>query len=127
MCVHRTYYWNESTDAVTWEKPTRPSRYGGMGEPCAVCNKTVYLAERRSAGGVAYHAECFRCSACKKKLEASLRFLFLASSFCTSCEFTVLLFLSHVAFCSTWKKNASRRLVCLCSFHVNKKKPLANS
>ena len=54
-------------------------------------------------------------------------FVLLASSFCISCEFTVLLFLSHVAFCSTWKKKASRRLVYLCSFHTYKKKPLANS
>ena len=38
----------------------------------------------------------------------------------------VVLFLSHGFFCSTWKKKASRRRVCLCSFHVYKK-PLANS
>lgn len=58
LAACRIYYWNESTDEVTWTKPVKPSRYGGIGEDCIICAKTVYLAERRVAGGATYHAEC---------------------------------------------------------------------
>ncbi len=54
------------------------SRLGGGAEPCAICQKPVYIAERVTIEHVqkkaqtkkrtAYHQECFRCHACGVKL-----------------------------------------------------------
>lgn len=41
---------------------------GGAGEACTICNTTVYAAERVSTDGRVYHAGCFRCHTCNKKL-----------------------------------------------------------
>lgn len=42
--------------------------YGGSSEVCCLCNKTVYAAERIATDGRIYHANCFRCHTCNKKL-----------------------------------------------------------
>lgn len=47
------------------------ARFGGGGEKCALCTKTVYAAERMSAQEKVYHLSCFRCSECNVKLGAS--------------------------------------------------------
>ena len=51
------------------------ARFGGGGEKCAKCGKTVYAAERVAAttktASVVFHADCFRCTECKKKLTMS--------------------------------------------------------
>ncbi|KAJ8300518.1 hypothetical protein KUTeg_022037 [Tegillarca granosa] len=44
-----------------------PPKFGG-GEKCAICNKTVYAAERIEAGDKPYHKLCFKCSECKMSL-----------------------------------------------------------
>lgn len=36
--------------------------------PCAECNLPI-LGPRLETGGVSYHAECFRCSVCKKEIK----------------------------------------------------------
>ena len=36
---------------------------------CSTCTKTVYFAERVSAGGKDFHKLCFKCKQCKKQLE----------------------------------------------------------
>ena len=71
----RTYFWNTQTDEVTWNRieATAPRDYagpslGGQGDPCTACGKMVFLAERRAAGSAPYHADCFRCKICAKKL-----------------------------------------------------------
>ena len=71
----RTYFWNTQTDEVTWNRieATAPREYagpslGGQGEPCTACGEMVFLAERRVAGSAPYHADCFRCKTCSKKL-----------------------------------------------------------
>ena len=71
----RTYFWNTQTDEVTWNRleASAPRDYtgpslGGQGEPCTACGNTVFLAERRVAGSAPYHADCFRCKICAKKL-----------------------------------------------------------
>ena len=42
--------------------------YGGGGNNCAVCQKTVYYAEQKKALGNVYHKQCFKCSDCGKTL-----------------------------------------------------------
>jgi cysteine/glycine-rich protein len=42
---------------------------GGGGTPCTKCEKTVYPAETIQFEKLPYHADCFRCSECDKKLE----------------------------------------------------------
>ena len=71
----RTYFWNTQTDEVTWNRieATAPRDYvgpslGGQGDPCTACGEMVFLAERRAAGSAPYHADCFRCKTCAKKL-----------------------------------------------------------
>ena len=71
----RTYFWNTQTDEVTWNRieATAPRDYvgpslGGQGDPCTACGEMVFLAERRAAGSAPYHADCFRCKICAKKL-----------------------------------------------------------
>ena len=44
--------------------------YGGGGEPCDACGKTVYLAERVLANRCMFHKDCLKCSTCGKKLAA---------------------------------------------------------
>ena len=44
------------------------SRFGGGGQKCARCGKTVYAAEMAMAQGDMYHKECMRCLTCNVKL-----------------------------------------------------------
>ncbi|EOD18037.1 hypothetical protein EMIHUDRAFT_57343, partial [Emiliania huxleyi CCMP1516] len=46
-------------------------RFGGGGEKCTRCNKTVYAAERVSAKDQVFHNTCFRCIECNIKLSPS--------------------------------------------------------
>ncbi|OWF52791.1 LIM domain-containing protein WLIM2b-like [Mizuhopecten yessoensis] len=45
-----------------------PPKFGGGGEKCVICEKSVYANERIEAGGVAFHKFCFKCSECKMQL-----------------------------------------------------------
>jgi len=47
------------------------SKFGGGGTKCIVCEKTVYAAETVSFEKQAYHAECFKCKHCDKKITPS--------------------------------------------------------
>ena len=82
----RHYYHNEATGETTWERPAAlppapaPSpapaakvakKFGGGGESCAKCGKTVYFAERVAAQNMVFHAACFRCTTCAVKLGPS--------------------------------------------------------
>ena len=56
--------------------PINPSRlmpiFGGGGEPCTLCQKRVYPAERaKTNAGNIFHKECLRCTKCKKLLTMS--------------------------------------------------------
>lgn len=42
--------------------------FGGGGDKCAKCEKTVYAAEKLAVHGSVYHTNCFRCSECACKL-----------------------------------------------------------
>lgn len=56
-------------------QPAAPSprpRLGGGGEPCTLCAKTVYSAERMAtASGRVYHKTCFVCTRCSRKLTSA--------------------------------------------------------
>lgn len=47
------------------------SRFGGGGAKCVVCNKTSYPAETITYEKKPYHADCFRCMECNKKMEGA--------------------------------------------------------
>lgn len=47
------------------------SKFGGGGNPCTICAKTVYAAETLSHEKKIYHAECFKCTECTKKMTPS--------------------------------------------------------
>lgn len=63
------------------------SKFGGGGNPCAVCTKTVYSAEAVSFEKKIYHGECLVCSieTCKKKCTPSSVAQFDDKLFCTKC------------------------------------------
>lgn len=43
-------------------------RFGGGGEKCSACQRTVYCAEKQVIDDRPYHMECFVCTVCHKKL-----------------------------------------------------------
>jgi cysteine/glycine-rich protein len=47
------------------------SKFGGGGNKCVKCDKTVYAAETVSFEKAAYHAECFKCDSCTKIIQSS--------------------------------------------------------
>jgi len=48
-----------------------PSKFGGGGNKCVKCDKTVYAAETVSFEKAAYHAECFKCDECSKIIQSA--------------------------------------------------------
>lgn len=60
-------------------------KFGGGGNPCTVCEKTVYSAETVAYEKKAYHADCFKCSECSKKMTPSGAAQFEGTLFCTKC------------------------------------------
>lgn len=62
-----------------------PSKFGGGGQKCTVCDKTVYAAETVSYEKKPYHAECFKCSTCVKKISPSGAAMFEEKLFCSKC------------------------------------------
>lgn len=61
------------------------SKFGGGGNPCVCCSRTVYPAETVSYEGKIYHANCFKCKDCEKKLTPSGAALFEDDLFCQNC------------------------------------------
>lgn len=75
---------------VKWAKKegtasTEPSKFGGGGTLCAICDKTVYPAETIAYEKKAYHQECFKCSDCDKKVTTSACAKFEEKIYCTQC------------------------------------------
>jgi len=52
------------------DAPSKP-KFGGGGEKCTGCSKTVYPAEKLVMQGQIWHIECLRCIECNKKLNGS--------------------------------------------------------
>jgi len=82
--------YNQKQKNVVWT-PTAsagsagPSKFGGGGQKCTVCDKTVYAAETVAYEKKPYHGECFKCSVCSKKMTPSGAALFEEKLFCTKC------------------------------------------
>lgn len=74
---------------VKWEKKeggsTTSSKFGGGGNPCEICAKTVYPAETISFEKKVYHQECFKCSHCSKKVTPSGASQFESTIYCNKC------------------------------------------
>lgn len=73
--------WTPSGDAGS----AAPSKFGGGGQKCTVCDKTVYAAETVSYEKKPYHSECFKCSNCVKKISPSGAAMFEEKLFCSKC------------------------------------------
>lgn len=75
---------------VKWEKKegsgsTAASKFGGGGNSCKVCSKTVYTAETVSYEKQPYHVECFKCGTCSKKMTPSDAASFEGEIHCRKC------------------------------------------
>lgn len=74
---------------VKWTKSssgsTGSSKFGGGGNPCTVCSKTVYPAETVSFEKKVYHADCLACTDCSKKLKVSDCAQFDEKTYCLLC------------------------------------------
>jgi cysteine/glycine-rich protein len=62
-----------------------PSKFGGGGQKCTVCDKTVYAAETVAYEKKPYHGDCFKCTVCSKKMTPSGAALFEEKLYCTKC------------------------------------------
>jgi cysteine/glycine-rich protein len=62
-----------------------PSKFGGGGNKCVKCEKTVYAAETVSFEKQAYHADCFKCDTCSKVMTASGAAVYESQLLCTKC------------------------------------------
>ncbi|KAL1519921.1 hypothetical protein AB1Y20_023409 [Prymnesium parvum] len=62
-------------------------RYGGGGDKCFKCGKTVYAAESFLAQGHVLHRECFRCAHCDAKLLNSPNWEMLKGDFFCQAHF----------------------------------------
>jgi len=75
---------------VNWVKKeggdsAAPSKFGGGGNPCTACGKTVYPAETVSYDKKLFHADCLCCSECTKKCNPSNCAMFEEKVYCTLC------------------------------------------
>lgn len=75
---------------VKWEKKegdvsAAPSKFGGGGNPCTACGKTVYPAETVSYEKKIFHQDCLSCSECGKKCTPSGCAMFENKIYCSLC------------------------------------------
>lgn len=76
---------------VVWKKKENTtssaiaSKFGGGGNPCTVCAKTVYPAETVSFEKKIYHSDCLKCVDCDKKLKVSDCAQFDEKLYCLLC------------------------------------------
>jgi len=61
------------------------SKFGGGGNPCTVCTKTVYSAETVSFEKQVYHSGCFKCTDCEKQMNTSQAAKYDEKLLCTKC------------------------------------------
>jgi len=61
------------------------SKFGGGGNPCKACGKTVYAAEQLNFEKQCFHAECFKCHTCDRKMTASSAAQYEENTFCSKC------------------------------------------
>lgn len=62
------------------------SKFGGGGVKCAVCNRTSYPAETIQFEKISFHAQCFKCFNCDKKLEGPAKASkYEENIYCNSC------------------------------------------
>jgi len=78
----RNVVWTKSENA---EGAAQPSKFGGGGQKCQVCEKTVYAAETVAFEKKPYHSECFKCSVCSKKMTPSGAAVFEEKLYCSKC------------------------------------------
>lgn len=90
-CFAKNGYAQKQKKVVWVKKETtgevRKSKFGGGGNPCQICQKTVYAAEALSFEKKIYHPACFKCSMekCGKKMTASGAAGFEGKLYCTKC------------------------------------------
>ncbi|CAF3326534.1 unnamed protein product [Rotaria socialis] len=60
-------------------------QYGGGGDKCPRCQKTVYPAEKLSACSGSWHKGCFKCKTCNTVLTLASYKDFSQEVFCKSC------------------------------------------
>jgi cysteine/glycine-rich protein len=82
--------YNQKQKNVVWTPSENagsaaPSRFGGGGQKCSVCEKTVYAAETIAYEKKPYHADCFKCSTCGKKMTPSGAAIFEDKLHCSKC------------------------------------------
>jgi cysteine/glycine-rich protein len=53
---------------------------------CAICDKSVYAAEMKEAGGHKYHKGCFKCGMCNKMLDSTNCCEHEKQLFCKGCH-----------------------------------------
>lgn len=79
----RNVKWTKSSDTGS----AVASKFGGGGNKCTVCEKTVYMAEQVSFEKKPYHADCFKCTieGCNKKCTPSSAASYEGNIICTKC------------------------------------------
>jgi len=78
----RNVVWTKAENA---DGGAAPSKFGGGGQKCTVCEKTVYAAETIAYEKKPYHSECFKCSNCSKKMTPSGAAVFEDKLYCSKC------------------------------------------
>lgn len=63
----------------------RFAAFGGGGVACSICTKTAYPAETQYFEQKPYHRDCFRCTTCKKDLDAPTANIFDNKLYCKMC------------------------------------------
>jgi len=82
--------YNQKQKNVVWTpaegaSSAGPSKFGGGGQKCTVCDKTVYAAETVAYEKKPYHSDCFKCSTCAKRMNPSGAAIFEDKLYCTKC------------------------------------------
>jgi cysteine/glycine-rich protein len=86
VAKQRQVKWTPKVNAGGEARPS-VSKFGGGGNPCTACSKTVYSGEAVSYEQKVYHPECLKCSVadCGKKCTPSGIAHFEDKLFCTKC------------------------------------------